>query len=46
MVPSPKLLFITNNNNPTDIGLALGSTIHFDSLEFTADRLGHLSLSP
>jgi hypothetical protein len=45
MLPSPKLLFITTNNNPTNVGLALGSTIHFDSLEFIANRFGHLSFS-
>jgi hypothetical protein len=28
MVP-PKLSFIANANNPTDVGLAPGSTIHF-----------------
>jgi hypothetical protein len=45
MVP-PKLLFMTNTNNPTSVGLALGSTIHFGSLEFISNRFGHLSLSP
>jgi hypothetical protein len=45
MLPSPKLLFITNNNNPTNVGLALGSTIHFVSLEFIANRFDHLSFS-
>jgi hypothetical protein len=40
------LLFITNDNNPTGVGLAPGSTIHFGNLEFTADRLGHLSIPP
>jgi hypothetical protein len=46
MVPLPKLSFVANGNNPTGVGLALGSTIHFGSPEFTADRLGRLSLSP
>jgi hypothetical protein len=46
MVISPKLSFIANGNNLTDIGLAPGETICFRSLEFTADRLGRLSLSP
>jgi hypothetical protein len=46
MVPSPKLLFIANDNNPTNIGLAPGITIHFGSLEFIADHFGHLSFSP
>jgi hypothetical protein len=46
MVPSPKLSFITNDNNPTSVDLAPGSTIHFGGLEFIADRLAHLSLSP
>jgi hypothetical protein len=46
MVPSPKLSFVTNGNSQTDIGLTPGSTIHFGSLEFTADHLGRLSLSP
>jgi hypothetical protein len=46
MVPSPKLSFVANGNNPTGVGLAHGDTIHFGSLEFTIDRLDHLSLSP
>jgi hypothetical protein len=46
MVPSPKLSFIANGNNPTNSGLTPGSTIQFGSVEFSADRLGHLSLSP
>jgi hypothetical protein len=46
MVPAPKLSFITNNNNPTSIGLASCSTIHFDSLKFIVDRLSRLYLSP
>jgi hypothetical protein len=45
MVPS-KLSFITNSNNPTGVGLALGSTIHFSSLEFITNHFGHLSLYP
>jgi hypothetical protein len=46
MVYSPKLSFIANGSNPTGVGLALGRTICFDILEFTANRLGRLSLSP
>jgi hypothetical protein len=45
MVPSPKLSFIANGNNLTGIGLTLGSTNRFGSMEFTA-CLGHQSLSP
>jgi hypothetical protein len=43
MVPSQKLSFVANDNNPTNIGLTLGSIIYFGSLEFTTDRM---SLSP
>jgi hypothetical protein len=46
MVPSPKLSFIANGNHLTGVGLAPGSTIHFGSLEFTAEHLVRLSLSP
>jgi hypothetical protein len=46
MVLSLKLSFVANGNNLTGVGLAPGSTIHFSSLEFTSDRIGHLSLSP
>jgi hypothetical protein len=46
MVPSLKLSFITNDNNPTNVGLALGSTIHFGGLEFIAYCFEHPSLSP
>jgi hypothetical protein len=46
MIVSLKLSFVAIDNNPTGIGLALGETIHFGSLEFTADRLSRLSLSP
>jgi hypothetical protein len=45
MVPL-KLSFITNINNPTGVSLTPGSTIHFGSLEFVANRFGHWSLSP
>jgi hypothetical protein len=40
MVPSLKLSFVSNGNDPTGVGLAPGSTIHFGSLEFTTNRLG------
>jgi hypothetical protein len=46
MVYSLKLSFIDNSSNPTGIGLTLGETICFSSLEFTADCFGRLSLSP
>jgi hypothetical protein len=46
MITSLKLSFITNGDNTTSVGLAPGETIHFDSLEFTADLLGCLSLYP
>jgi hypothetical protein len=46
MVPSLKLSFDANGNHPTSVNLALGSAIHFGGLEFTAYRLGYLSLSP
>jgi hypothetical protein len=46
MVYSPKLTFVANGNNLTNVGLALGETIYFGSLEFTTNRLGCLSLSP
>jgi hypothetical protein len=39
MVPSPNLSFVSNGNHPTGIGLALGSTIRFGSLDFTTDRI-------
>jgi hypothetical protein len=46
MAPSPKLYFVANDNNSIDVYLAPGSTILFDSLEFTPDRIGCLTLSP
>jgi hypothetical protein len=39
-------LFHCSDNNLTSVGLALGNTICFGSLEFTADHLGCLSLPP
>jgi hypothetical protein len=42
MVPSSKLSFIANDNNPTDVGLAPGSTIHFSSLDLGAMFVGML----
>jgi hypothetical protein len=45
MVHSTKLTFIANSNNLTDVGLALGETICFGSLEFTVDHFSNLSLS-
>jgi hypothetical protein len=46
MVTSPKLSFVANGSNPIGVGLALGETICFGSLEFTTDHLSRLSLSP
>jgi hypothetical protein len=46
MVYSLKPFFVANDINPTSVGLALGETIYFGNLEFTADRFGRLSLSP
>jgi hypothetical protein len=46
MVTSLKLSFVANGNNSTDVGLTLGKTIHFGSLEFTTDLLVRLCLSP
>jgi hypothetical protein len=46
MVYLPKLTFIANRNNPTDVGLTPGETISFGSLELTIDCFGRLSLSP
>jgi hypothetical protein len=43
---SPKLTFVADGNNQTGIGLTLGETICFGSLEFTADCFSNLSLSP
>jgi hypothetical protein len=42
----PKITFVANGNNPPSVGLALGKTIYFGSLVFTANRFSHLSLSP
>jgi hypothetical protein len=46
MVASPQLSFVANSSNPTNVGFALGETISFDSLVFTVDHPGRLSLSP
>jgi hypothetical protein len=46
MVQSPKLTFIANDNNLTDVGFTLGETICFGSLEFTLNHFDNLSLSP
>jgi hypothetical protein len=46
MVPSLKLSFVANGNNLTSVSLTPGSIIRFVSLEFTADHLSSLSLSP
>jgi hypothetical protein len=44
MVYSLKLSRIANCNNPISVSLARSETICFDSLEFTTERFGHLSL--
>jgi hypothetical protein len=46
MVYSPKLSFVANGSNPTDVDLAPDETICFSSLEFTTDSLCRLCLSP
>jgi hypothetical protein len=46
MATSQKLSFIGNSSNPVGIGPASDETICFSGLEFTVDRLGHLSLPP
>jgi hypothetical protein len=46
IVTSPKVSFVANGINLTGASLAPGKTIQFSYLEFTADRLGHLSLYP
>jgi hypothetical protein len=46
MAYSPKLTFVASDNNLTDVWLTPGETICFESLEFTANRFGNLSLSP
>jgi hypothetical protein len=46
MVHSPKPTIIDNGNTLTDIGFALGETIHFESLEFIINCFSNLSLSP
>jgi hypothetical protein len=46
MVHSPKLTRIANGNNLIGVGFALGETIYFGNLEFTANHFGNLSPSP
>jgi hypothetical protein len=46
MVTSSKLSFVANGNNSNGVVLTPGETIHFGSLDFTANCLGRLSLSP
>jgi hypothetical protein len=46
MVHSPKLAIVTDGKYQTNISFTLGKTIHFGSLEFIADHLYNMSLSP
>jgi hypothetical protein len=45
MVYSSKFTIIADGKHQIGVGLALGKTIHFGSLEFIAERIDDLSLS-
>jgi hypothetical protein len=44
MVYSSKFTIIVDGKHQISVGLALGKTIHFGSLEFIAERIDDLSL--
>jgi hypothetical protein len=46
MFYSPKITFVADGNNLTDVGLTPTKIICFGSLEFTTNRFSNLSLSP